>query len=256
MAALIRFDADPSQADVRKGRSMLRPVLMVACAFALTIAASGKVFAQDDEDDDQTFEQKIIGNLMKGIGAKSMDNSGIDYRERSPLVIPPSTALPPPEDKAKVAVAPNWPKDPDITKNKKAAAERKRTSRVNNTDKAEYSASNPISSTELNRGIAPQSSIARSATNPDEPGGMNPRPMTPTELGYKGNLFSNMFGRITNDKETATFTGEPERSSLIQPPTGYQTPSPNYSYGVDPNTKDSSMLPTAAEQRISKGSPN
>ena len=34
--------------------------------------------------------------LMAGIGATNMDNKGIDYRERSPLVVPPKLDLPPP----------------------------------------------------------------------------------------------------------------------------------------------------------------
>ena len=34
--------------------------------------------------------------------------------------------------------------------------------------------------------------------------------------------------------ETAPFTGEPTRETLTQPPTGYQTPSPNFAYGTGP----------------------
>ena len=34
--------------------------------------------------------------------------------------------------------------------------------------------------------------------------------------------------------ETAPFKGEPTRESLTQPPSGYQTPSPNFAYGTGP----------------------
>ena len=45
--------------------------------------------ADDDEDaDDRTFERKIMDNLMSGLGAKRIEDGGIDYRERSPLVVP------------------------------------------------------------------------------------------------------------------------------------------------------------------------
>ncbi len=56
-------------------------------------------------------------------------------------------------------------------------------------------------------------------------------PMAPSELGYKGGLFSNMFGK-DDGSEAAKFTGEPPRASLTDPPAGYQTPSPDQPYGV------------------------
>ena len=37
-----------------------------------------------------------------------------------------------------------------------------------------------------------------------------------------------------NKAETAPFKGAPTRDSLTQPPTGYQTPSPNFAYGTGP----------------------
>ena len=45
---------------------------------------------------------------------------------------------------------------------------------------------------------------------------------SPAQLGFKG----------WNKKEEMTFTKEPERTSLLQPPTGYRTPSPNAPYGI------------------------
>jgi len=39
-----------------------------------------------------------------------------------------------------------------------------------------------------------------------------------------------MFGG--KKEETAKFTGEPPRSSLTDPPPGYQTPSPDQPYGL------------------------
>jgi len=51
----------------------------------------------------RTFEEKIIEGIMAGIGGTNMENRGIDYRERSPLVVPPKLDLPPPAaDKAEV----------------------------------------------------------------------------------------------------------------------------------------------------------
>jgi len=60
------------------------------------------------------------------------------------------------------------------------------------------------------------------------------RPMMPSDLGTKtkklwGSVLST-FG--SSQPEEAPFTGEPPREAMTAPPAGYQTPSPNYPYGV------------------------
>jgi hypothetical protein len=66
----------------------------------------------------------------------------------------------------------------------------------------------------------------------NDAGAMSPEksasPFSPTELGYKGGLFS--FGK--NEEKGVRFTGERARASLTEPPTGYQTPSPDQPYGA------------------------
>ena len=54
-----------------------------------------------------------------------MEKKGIEYRERSPLVVPPKLDLPPPAS-ADAKDAPNWPKDPDEKRRKEAIAQRKK----------------------------------------------------------------------------------------------------------------------------------
>ncbi|MDU0960299.1 MAG: hypothetical protein E7A86_34865, partial [Bradyrhizobium sp.] len=97
----------------------------VALGIGLMMAA-GTARAQDDDEDDKTFEEKIIDNLMRGIGGTNMETPTIDYRERSPLVDPPKLDLPPPAAAAAQATAPNWPKDPDEQRRRAAAAARKK----------------------------------------------------------------------------------------------------------------------------------
>lgn len=98
----------------------------VAAGIGLVMAA-GPVRAGEDEDEDDglTFEERIVDNLMTGLGAKSAASKGIDYRERSPLVVPPKLDLPPPASTTQVN-APNWPKDPDIAKRKAMIEARKK----------------------------------------------------------------------------------------------------------------------------------
>ena len=55
------------------------------------------------------------------------------------------------------------------------------------------------------------------------------KPSTREELGSK-NIFSKIWGNKSH--EYATFTGEPPRSTLIEPPRGYRTPSPAQPFGV------------------------
>ena len=108
--------------------SLSRALRFAAIALGIgLVMAAGPVRAADDEDeDDKTFEEKIIEGIMRGIGGTNMENRGIEYRERSPLVVPPKLDLPPPAATAAEVKAPNWPKDPDEQRRKAAVAARKK----------------------------------------------------------------------------------------------------------------------------------
>jgi hypothetical protein len=205
---------------------LARGLWLSSVALGIGLAmATGPVRAADPEDeDDKTFEEKIIEGIMAGIGGTNMENRGIEYRERSPLVVPPKLDLPPPAtDKAEVK-APNWPKDPDEQRRKAAIAARKKV------NKDPLEASRILTPSELAQAKGKASSGGDSV---DQPGG-NPGTnavLSPSQLGYSGG-FSGLFGG--NKAETAPFKGEPTRESLTQPPPGYQTPSPSYAYGTGP----------------------
>src|SRR5467141_697336 len=187
------------------------------------VMTAGAARAQEDEEDENTFEEKIIEGIMAGIGGTNMENRGIDYRERSPLVVPPKIDLPPPATGS--AEVKNWPKDPDEARRKAAIAARKKDT------KDPREASRVLMPSELDK-RAPKTSTA-GGDSVDQPGG-NPGAnaiLSPSQLGYTGG-FSGMFGG--NKAEVAPFKGEPTRESLTQPPSGYQTPSPNFAYGTGP----------------------
>jgi hypothetical protein len=59
----------------------------------------------------------IFASLLGG-GSSAPE---IDYRERAPLVVPPKSTLPPPQDREAARARANWPTDPD--KRRRAAAE-------------------------------------------------------------------------------------------------------------------------------------
>ncbi|TKT71910.1 hypothetical protein YH63_011040 [Afipia massiliensis] len=187
------------------------------------VLGAGPVRAQDaDEDDGKTFEEKLMDNLMSGLGGKKLEDGSIEYRERSPLVVPSKIDLPPPQT-GKSKLAPNWPKDPDIAER---AAARERAKQKRKTPEEERM---PLMPNELAQ-RTPKSKGAQDTSSPGNNNSNSPLMMMPSQLGYVGGLFSNPFGSKTT--ETEKFVSEPERSELTQPPSGYQTPSSNYAYGV------------------------
>jgi hypothetical protein len=202
-------------------------VLGVGILMSTHVARAG-----DDDDDDKTFEEKIIESIMRGVGGTNMDNQGIDYRERSPLVVPPKIDLPPPVAATKEVNAANWPKDPDEARRKAAIARRKK----ENKDPVE--AARILTPSELNVGkTAPQTSTAGEINQPGvgDPG--RNAILDPSQLGFdtsKLNIFKNNTWLGGEKTEVAPFKGEPTRDSLTQPPAGYQTPSPNFAYGTGP----------------------
>lgn len=197
----------------------------VALGVGLVMSAGAARAGDDDEDDGMTFEEKIIDNLMSGIGAKSMEKPGIEYRERSPLVVPPKLDLPPPATQAKAA--PNWPKDPEEKRRKEAIAARKKATKATEN----WQAAQPLTPAEMKayQVAAPE----RTSNDPIQPGTNANPSLSPAQLGFSGGLWNMMKGG--NSSEEKQFTTEPPRSSLVEPPPGYQTPSPNYAYGAGPD---------------------
>ncbi|EAQ33902.1 hypothetical protein NB311A_14607 [Nitrobacter sp. Nb-311A] len=216
--------------DVLKAAAMLlRGVRLAAVATGVAVVLSaGMARAQDD--DNATFEEKIITKIMHGLGATNMDNSSIEYRERSPLVIPPSTELPPPGSGAAEVRDPNWPKDPDVERRREAAAARKDRKPLP-WQGGQSLGGQSILPSKLAPNGSPITATKQTEMRPlGTADNVNPS-LSPSQLGFAGKL-SNLFGG--NKTETAPFTGEPDREKLTQPPVGYQTPSPNYAYGTGP----------------------
>src|ERR1043165_3829210 len=128
--------------------SLRRALLACLCGvvLALPVAASAQQAQDDDED---TFEQKIIKNILGGMGV-NVGQPGIDYRERSPLVIPPTRDLPPPQAAgAGLNSTPAWPPAPD----RKIAVRSRPNTRATQTDPGTDSVLTPD---ELRRGTNPR----------------------------------------------------------------------------------------------------
>jgi hypothetical protein len=202
---------------------MVRAMLALV-AVSICLAVPVRAHAADDDDDEESIETKFVKGLL---GISNRDS--IDYRERPPLVVPPNlNKLPAPETNALVN-SPSWPKDPELIERKKRQQAQKTQRR-----KTFEEESRPVTPAELD---APGRKVGAgriaNPTGPQDSASDGARKLLPSELGYKGGLLSRIFTDNTTP-ERATFTGEPTRSNLTQPPPGYQTPSPSYPYGISP----------------------
>src|SRR5947207_16006503 len=84
----------------------------------------------DDEDNSPSIwnlDQRLWNGFMSAMGLKNGTEVGIDYRERSPLVVPPQSTLPPPETAPARSAA--WPVDPESKRRQEAAKTKPRSVR-------------------------------------------------------------------------------------------------------------------------------
>jgi hypothetical protein len=186
--------------------------LAAALAVGMACASACVARAGDYADPSGT---SFTSKVLKAIGVPDPDNPEyeMNYSERSPLVVPPNRNLPAPIATDKPP-APNWPQDPDI---KKLQAAKKEPVHVEGDRVIEEG--RPLRPDEL----IPKGSGASAASSSP---GIEPK-------GQKGLMSFDWFKK----EEYGTFTGEPPRASLTDPPPGYQTPSPDQPYGIPPDRK-------------------
>jgi len=205
-------------------KRLFRAILGAALGVAILVCGAGTGARAADEEDDDSLDSKILRNVLQAIGLRQGDEANIEYRERSPLVVPPNRNLPPPDSNTAAAKNPTWPTDPEVQQRKKARAKRNVPLQIGD------------SVTENTRVLRPDelrgSGAPASGPTPADNRRADPTlPIKPSELGYKGGLFSSIFS-TAKDEEYTTFTGETPRATLIEPPSGYRTPSPTQPYGV------------------------
>jgi hypothetical protein len=209
-----------------KGQRRIAATAAVALAAVLALGTGG-AFAQNAQDEEEVpLDTKLFRQLMKDLGMRR-DGESIDYRERAPLVVPPSRDLPPPQSEAPVTANPAWPKDPDIAQRRAETSKKKQPYRT--AAEAMEAEGRPLSRAEMDKGKVAAGTPTSASETPEQAG----RAMKPSELGAKS-FFSDIFSSFSDKGETGTFTGEPVRENLTAPPAGYQTPSPSQPYGLAP----------------------
>jgi hypothetical protein len=154
-------------------------------------------------------EGMLFKNLMEGvIGGRSGDD--IEYRQRPPLVVPPSSVLPRPQAPASTRNA-AWPNDPDVAARRAEA------------EGARVPVSNP---NWRNNPLLSQQELRRGRTTRDAG-----RP----EIAEDHNNYNNQIAPIRVGRDLATrhnqaaadqlvYGEEPARRTLAEPPVGYRRP--------------------------------
>ena len=142
-------------------RKFTRFALAATLGMAVVMGCAGTFAHAADDDDDELLDTKIFKGILKGLGLRK-DEASIEYRERSPLVLPPNnqlTVLPSPEDVANSKKAANWPDDPDLKRVKlRREQERKRKSREPGVD------DKPLSPSQMTEGADGRQERAREVT--------------------------------------------------------------------------------------------
>ena len=208
------------------------------------------------EDGDKTISERIMDGFYGTIRGTNMDNRGIDYRERSPLVVPPKLDLPPPVAATDDVKVTNWPKDPDERQRKAIIAAKKKNApppaRVQVPSEANAAAAPGAvadPARPINIAPPPEDPPVPGTTRPAYANDRNGTARIDPVYDQPGDLFMGGAAALTSSsigdtlglnslfggkKAEAVAPGtEPTREALTQPPPGYQTPSPNYPYAPE-----------------------
>lgn len=203
----------------------MRAVSAGALSLTIVMAAVQVGAAADDEDNSPSIwnlDTRLWNGLMSAMGMKADTEVGIDYRERSPLVVPPQNSLPPPQAASAKNAA--WPVDPETKRRQEAARKPKN---IRGWD-GDYEADNLNPSQ-----LGPRGSKRQTSDPADVDKGIAD-PVKPSELGFfgfSGFSMKSLWGDGGNQDEVGKFVAEPPRAALTAPPVGYQTPSPDQPYG-------------------------
>jgi len=205
--------------------------------------SAGSARAEDD-DENVPLDTKLFRQFMKDLGLSRSGDGMIEYRERAPLVVPPSRELPPPRDEADVSKTPAWPKDPDVARRKQDLSAEKARLKGNLSVEEQARALRPDELDKPGAGEKKSADAKGAGKSPED----TSRPLMPSDLGTKTEkIFGSIWSSFTPAKpESAPFTGEPPREGMTAPPSGYQTPSPNYPYGM--GVQDQRKVITADEK--------
>jgi hypothetical protein len=194
----------------RKASMFARALLQLVIFLLLVLP--GPAFAQQTEP---TGMQRLFDFL----GLIEIPDDPIDYRERAPLVVPPSQALVPPRSPDEMrTLNPDWPVDHDNRRLSPAQLEA-----VKRTEE-EFYGGKVLGPARLNEGTKSGSRNNEYAGQSSDEQNRDMNALGPNRLGFQG------WGK--GPEQRVLFRGEPQRRALTDPPVGLRTPSADAPYGV------------------------
>ncbi|MBL8574630.1 MAG: hypothetical protein JNM13_13205 [Hyphomicrobiaceae bacterium] len=209
-----------------KGRLAIRTGSIAIAAALVAGCASNSSFDDGSSSSaSESPERAVIGRIMGGLGAVDTRQEAIEYKPRSPLVVPPNRDLRSPVEADPGATAANWPRDPDV-------ADRERRQRAASMQGLDPSRN--WTPEELKRYNAAQGFQTREQEELQRQSLLDPdfkdasKPLKPDQL--KGNPI------LTSGPVDAK--GQPIRKrGLTDPPGSYMTPSPNAPVAIPESEK-------------------
>jgi len=201
----------------------------------LTLIAAGTAgcnssssYFYEEKQPSQNRDVGLFGGFLESTGMVAREPTQIDYRQRSPIALPPTNDLPQPEPEGGSAIASvDWPEDPD----KAAAAEPVPTATA--TLEGERLTPQEIQAGRVAGGLPTTNSKGYDKRFLRDTGNVA---LSPTEMKAG---FNSPDGKNSGKVLTAEGTAQP-RQFLIQPPDAYRQPA------------DSAALPEKKEIKNSK----
>jgi hypothetical protein len=232
-------------------RATMRALRLAVVPLGVALVLTAGAARAGDDQDDRSITEKITDSFKSTIRGTNMDNRGIDYRERSPLVVPPKLDLPPPAASTDDVKVTNWPKDPDERQRRAVIAAKKKNAppvaRVQTSGEVAAAGTPrpiniapppedpPIPGTTRPAYANDTNGTARTDPVYDQPGDLlkgGASALVPSSVSDAFDINS-WFGSKKADATAVAPGTEPTREALTQPPSGYQTPSPNYPYAQE-----------------------
>jgi hypothetical protein len=183
-----------------------RKAAIAALGFALVAAAP----ARAGEDG----QASLLTGLATTFGIVKQDDTTIDYRERSKLVIPPKKTLPPPRNSMN-AGDPSWPTDNETLQARRQKKVEDAEPSARQLADRSYRLIKPgddvqVTTSDAHHGPSCRVPDPKTGECPEDPhGDTNWNPMT--WIGFE-------------KKPKVVLGPEPERQNLIDPPKGYRAP--------------------------------
>ena len=166
-------------------------------------------------------EGMLFKNLIEGSGLFGSSKADIEYKQRAPLVVPPSSSLPKPQEAGAHRSA-AWPDDPDVARRR---AERDSSNILyQNTESYRANTRPLMSQEELRRGR-----VAGRANGPDG--------IVADHNNYNNQIQPIRVGRemaarqSQTDEANLAYGSEPARRYLHEPPAGYRRPAATAALG-------------------------